>query len=181
MNKPATGRLWPVPLALLVGAGLGILFWRGFGGAPAAPAAPSAVTAPTRSPATPGSPVVGRTDAPSAEASSAAPATPPSPLLNGDAAQEAISDLAATYDAASVPSLARYLKHADPMIRSAAKDGLINLGERAAIPFLQEAAKNAPADEAVSLREAAEFLALPTWTEQREARKKAKAAGATGS
>ena len=105
-----------------------------------------------------------------------APAPAAAPLLNGDAAQEAITSLAVTYDAASVPALARYLSHSDPEIRAAARDGLVQLGERAAIPFLEAAAKTAPADEAKELREAAEFLALPTWTERREALKKAKSA-----
>ena len=100
-------------------------------------------------------------------------------MLAGEAAQEAITDLASTYDAASVPALARYLGHSDPETRAAARDGLIQLGERAAIPFLEAAAKTAPAEEAKALHEAAEFLALPTWTEHRAAQKKAKAAAAT--
>jgi HEAT repeat protein len=100
------------------------------------------------------------------------PSEPVAPLLKGEAAQEAITDLAVTYDAASVPSLARYLAHPEAETRAAARDGLVQLGERAAIPFLQAAAKTAPPDEAKALLEAAEFLALPSWTEVRAARHK---------
>lgn len=109
-----------------------------------------------------------------------APAQAPSelPLLSGAPAIDAINELAATYDAASVPALARYLKHGDSQIRSAARDGLINLGERAAIPFLEAAAKTAGNEEAKELHDAAEFLALPTWTERRAARRQAKEAAA---
>jgi HEAT repeat protein len=121
------------------------------------------------------------TPAPTAAALESEPAAVPAvapvagapALLNGEAAHEAITDLAVTYEAAAVPALARYLAHSDPEIRSAARDGLVQLGERAAIPFLEAAAKTAAdAEEARSLREAAEFLALPTWTEQRDKRLK---------
>ena len=89
---------------------------------------------------------------------------------------DAIQDLVVTYEAASVPALARFLSSQDPEIRNAARDGLIQLGERAAIPFLQEAARRAAPEEAQALREAAEFLALPTWTERRAALKTKQAA-----
>ncbi len=110
-------------------------------------------------------------------------ATPAQPLVStsrlpvGEAAHQMIETLTVTYDAASVPSLARFLAHTDPEIRAAAREGLVQLGERAAIPFLEEAAKTAPGDEAVALREAAEFLALPTWTERRAAEKKRASSG----
>jgi hypothetical protein len=111
--------------------------------------------------------------APTPAAPAPEPAPPPSsaasaPLLEGDAAHEAIADLAVTYDPAAVPDLARYLAHPDPEIRSAARDGLVQLGERAAIAPLEAAASRAAdPDEASSLREAARFLSLPTWTEHR--------------
>ena len=160
-------------LALLIGGGAAVFFRTLEPAAektipPATPASDTEV-APAPSSASP-EPVV----------EGPAPAAPDISLPTGDIARDAITELSITYDAAAVPALARYLKHPDPDIRAAARDGLINLGERAAIPFLEAAAKTALADEAVLLREAAEFLALPTWTEQREARKKAKAAGATG-
>ena len=172
VNRP----LWPVLLALVLGAGLGSLFWLTRASGPQTPPAPPAPAAsvPPAVATSGGAPA-----APAPEASALATSEPnaaAAPLLSGEAALEAISDLSATYDAVSVPALARYLKHKDPEIRAAARDGLINLGERAAIPFLAEAAKTAPAEEAQSLREAAEFLALPTWTEHREAQKKARAA-----
>ena len=176
MSKAASRKLWSLPLALLVGVGLGMLVWQSGGSKQTAPAPSPAMPAPP-SPAASHVPAEAGTDASVPAESSTVPVTPQASLLNGEAAQEAISELSSTYDAASVPALALYLKHSDAEIRAAARDGLINLGERAAIPFLEEAAKAAPADEAIQLREAAEFLALPTWTEQREARKKAKAAG----
>jgi hypothetical protein len=178
MTPSASAKLWPVPLALIVGAGLGVLFWRGAERSRAEPDSPPAIPAQPSSTVASGAPIASGADA-SPVGGATSVSEPPQPaLLSGEAAQEAISDLSATYDAVSARPLARYLKHPDPEIRAAARDGLINLGERAAIPFLEEAAKTAPAEEAALLREAAEFLALPTWTEQREARKKAEAAGA---
>ncbi len=172
-----SSRLWPVLLALVLGAGAGVLFWltresRSEAPPPSASQAPKTSVSAASIQSAPSTTGVGSdTSAPPG----AEPGAAAAPLLSGEAALEAISDLAATYDAASVPALARYLKHQNPDIRSAARDGLINLGERAAIPFLQEAAKTAAAEEANALREAAEFLALPTWTERREAEKKARA------
>ncbi len=168
-------------LAILIGAGAGAFFARR-GASPKEP--PPAATAKPASVAD--TTTHARSDAtqvPAADATAPSPADPSaSPpaaaLLSGEAAIQTIDELTVTYDAASVPALARYLRHADADIRAAARDGLINLGERAAIPFLEDAAKTASADEAKALREAAEFLALPTWTEHRAARKKAKAAGA---
>jgi len=171
-------KLWPIALAVLVGVGAGAFFARRGGeNAPAAPAVSTVPAGPAASPApaASASSSAGRpTEAtPSAEAAEPRATAPTLPV--GEAALQAIDELTVTYDAAAVPDLARYLKHADPEIRAAARDGLINLGERAAIPFLQEAAKTASAEEATALREAAEFLALPTWAEHREARKKAQA------
>jgi hypothetical protein len=128
---------------------------------PAASAAPSAARPPTSS-----NPPVE-----TAAAVSIHDVAPPADtaLLSGEAALEAITDLAVTYDAASVPALARYLAHPDAETRAAARDGLVQLGERAAIPFLATAAKTAAPDETKALLEAAEFLALPSWTEVRKA------------
>lgn len=77
-----------------------------------------------------------------------------------------IEELSITYDPAAVPSLAVYLQHAEPLVRASAVEGLIQLGERAAIPFLESASLDVPPEEAARLTEAAEFLALPTWTER---------------
>ncbi len=99
-------------------------------------------------------------------------AAPPAETASGrEQTLEAIQELVVTYDAASVPALARFLSSQDAEIRNAAREGLIQLGERAAIPYLEEAARRAAPEEAQALREAAEFLALPTWTERREALK----------
>lgn len=178
MKSRNTPKIWPAALAVLVGVGAGAFFARrGVERTPAAPAVSSLSSSPAASPAPTVSASPGDrrpTEAATSAAAAAPLATAPS-LPAGEAALQAIDELTVTYDAASVPDLARYLKHSDPEIRSAARDGLINLGERAAIPFLQEAAKTAPAEEATALREAADFLALPTWAEHREARKKAQA------
>jgi HEAT repeat protein len=101
--------------------------------------------------------------------------TAPWPM--GEAAEEAINELIVTYDAAAVPALARFLKHPVAEIRASAREGLVQLGERAAIPYLQEAARQAPLEEIKELLEAAEFLALPTREELREQLKKAAEAG----
>lgn len=173
MRSSTPRRIALACVGLALGAGLAVLLRpRPEPVAPSvaeAPAAPAGHAAPTPAPAPAGE------TAPAASAASsgteppavaAAPAAPP--LLDGEAAQEAITDLAVTYDAASVPALARYLAHSDAEVRSAAREGLVQLGERAAIPFLEAAAKSASdAEEARALREAAEFLALPTWSEHR--------------
>ncbi len=139
------------------------------------------------SPATPGSATAAPVEAPRSGAaqgadaaradssSSPAPSPAAAPLPVGEAAVEAINDLVVTYDAASVPALARFLRHSDPEIRAAAIDGFIQLGERAAIPLLQEAARSATPEDAKAMLEAAEFLALPTRAELR-AQQKAQAA-----
>lgn len=166
-------------LAFLLLAALAVVFLRTTDVSPK-PATPPPVPASARPVASaPAPPAVGK----SPEAREAAAEIPAPPaetaLLSGASALETISDLSSTYDAASVPALARYLGHGDPEIRAAARDGLINLGERAAIPFLEAAAKKAEAAEAKELLEAAEFLALPTWTERRAAERQAKAKAAS--
>lgn len=173
---PGPGRISFAAFALLIGASAAALFWalKSDRGETIRPTAPAPATMPGNAAGAPPPPPS------SSAAEPPLPAATENTLPTGDAARNAIEELYVTYDAASVPALARYLKHPDPEIRSAARDGLINLGERAAIPFLEAAAKTAPAEEAKSLREAAEFLALPTWTEQREAQKKAAAGIAIG-
>ena len=78
-----------------------------------------------------------------------------------------IEDLAITYDVAAIPALAAYLAHADPRVREAAREGLIILGEDEAVPYLKAAAQKAPPEEGPLLKEAAEFLALPSITDFR--------------
>lgn len=78
------------------------------------------------------------------------------------AERQAIQQLADTYDAKNIPAIAVYLSHADDTVRAAARSALIQLGDAAAIPYLETAAKQAAsADEAEALREAVSFLKLP--------------------
>ncbi len=105
---------------------------------------------------------------PTAEAEADADADEPNGETDGAAFQrilEQIEELAITYDAASIPALAGFLTHPDARVREAAREGLVTLGEAAAIPHLKTAAQHAKADEAKLLEDAAEFLALPTITE----------------
>lgn len=175
--RPRPRQLALAAVALLLGVGAALWVRDASQTAPAAPAPAGEAAAATSIPS-PAATQAGAATAPAAPTTPAPAATTGAepPLLDGDAAQEAILDLVVTYDAASVPALARYLAHRDPELRAAARDGLIQLGERAAIPFLEAAARTAPAEEAKALREAAEFLALPTWTEHRAAQRAAGAA-----
>ncbi len=74
-----------------------------------------------------------------------------------------IQGLASTYDAASVPALASFLDHSDPLVREAARMALIQLSQPEAVPVLRAAASRAKdVTEAAALTEAAEFLELAT-------------------
>ena len=97
------------------------------------------------------------------------PAPPAPPVLpQGEAALEAIQTLATTYDAKEVPALARYLESSSREVRAAALQGLIQLGDGAAVPYLKAAAdKTMDTQEQSDLLKAAEFLALPSWREHR--------------
>lgn len=153
--------------ALIVGGlVLGALSWnRFFMRTPAAPVPVLSASAPDTSTKVSIPPPSIRSVVESAPQAQAARAV--EPLPSGEAARTAITELAITYDAAAVPELARFLTHPDPEIRTAAREGLISLGERAAIPWLKDAARTAPAEEAIALKQAAEFLALPSLTERR--------------
>lgn len=74
--------------------------------------------------------------------------------------------LATTYDPANIPAIAKSLSHSDATVREAARQALIQIGDRSAIPHLK-AAKTAARDpeEAESLRETIEFLELPHITD----------------
>ena len=173
-------------MALAVGVGLALFWYRHpkadvkASARPAdasVPSAPDTAAAPVT--ASPSASLATNESGPAASNSSdKTPSLPPEPETTASREQtlETIQDLAVTYDAASVPALARFLSNRDAEIRAAARDGLIQLGERAAIPYLQEAARKAAPEEAQALREAAEFLALPTWTERRAALKAQKKA-----
>ena len=73
--------------------------------------------------------------------------------------RDKIQSLAATYDARSIPEIAAFLDHGDPLVRNAALQGLLQLSSPEAVPVLRAAAAKAKsAEEAEALREAADFL-----------------------
>ncbi len=87
---------------------------------------------------------------------------------------EIIQQAVVTYSPAGVALIRPYLLDPDPVIRQAARDGLVQLGEADAIPFLRAAAGKLEAPEEVaSLHEAADLLALPAWSDSEEAREAA--------
>ena len=80
-----------------------------------------------------------------------------------DAMLAAIKDASVTYDAKALPIIEAYLLHADPLIRAAAKNGMIVLGDAAAGPLLREASHHvATPHEATALLEAADYVELPS-------------------
>lgn len=82
-----------------------------------------------------------------------------------------IQEAAVTYSPEGVAAIRPFLKDPDPAIRQAARDGLVQLGEADAVPILREAALQAEdPGEVASLREAADLLALPAWSDSAEAR-----------
>jgi hypothetical protein len=79
-----------------------------------------------------------------------------------------IEDASVTYDAKALPLIEPYLLNPDPVVREAAKNGMINLGDAAAGPLLREASRHAPTpQEAVALSEAADYVELPPATAHR--------------
>lgn len=96
-----------------------------------------------------------------------APAQNPPSIPAGDpAAQEKIlsdiDDATVLYSPEGLPKIQPYLLHADPEVRAAALDGMINLGEAGAAPILRAASQLAPTpEEAAAMREAAAYLELP--------------------
>lgn len=94
------------------------------------------------------------------------------PAGHGEAVMEAIQTATATHDARMIPLLARYLESDSADVRAAALQGLIELGDRAAIPYLKTAAQETKIpEEKIELTKAIEFLSLPTVQEHREALK----------
>ena len=90
--------------------------------------------------------------------------TDESPVAKPDntATLETIRRAAARYDASAAPELDRYLLHADPEVREAARDGMVQAGDAAAVPYLRAAAgKMKDPREAILLLDAADFLELP--------------------
>lgn len=86
-------------------------------------------------------------------------------------ASAVIHEAMATYAPSGVHPIRPFLLDSDPAIRQAARDGLVQLGEADAIPFLRAAAAKLqnPA-EIASFHEAADLLALPAWSDSAEAR-----------
>lgn len=76
-----------------------------------------------------------------------------------------------TYQPAGVAVIRPYLLDPDPTVRREARDGLVQLGEADAVSWLRDAASKLedPA-EIESLREAADLLSLPAWSDSEEAR-----------
>jgi hypothetical protein len=98
----------------------------------------------------------------------AMPAADPARLV---AAKETIEAAVVRYEPSAVKDIRPWLLDADPQIRQAARDGLVQLGESDAVPFLRDAASRLqdPA-EIASLHEAADLLSLPAWSDSDEAR-----------
>lgn len=90
----------------------------------------------------------------SPEGSPAAPMSTESPA--------SIASILERIEAAESPVvLAPYLSSGVPEVRVAAVDAMIRLGDSAAVPLLEAAARTFPAEEAIPLLEAARLLALP--------------------
>jgi hypothetical protein len=115
--------------------------------------------------------------APGASSASSKTATPreKQPSAADPARQEeaaaAIHDAVVTYDPAGVGVIRPFLLDPDPAVRRAARDGMVQLGEADAVPWLRDAAsKLADPAEITALREAADLLELPAWSDSDEAR-----------
>ncbi|QJE95410.1 HEAT repeat domain-containing protein [Luteolibacter luteus] len=88
-----------------------------------------------------------------------------------DEAQAAIDAAVITYSPEGVKQIRPWLLDADPEVRMAARDGMVQLGEPDAIPLLRDAAgKLKEHSEIAAFHEAADLLALPAWSETTEAK-----------
>ena len=77
-------------------------------------------------------------------------------------ALEKIQDASVTYDAAELPTIRPYLESSDPVLRAAAVDAMLVLGDAAAGPMLREAAQRLESeDEAKQMIKAADYIELP--------------------
>jgi hypothetical protein len=85
-------------------------------------------------------------------------------LFPHQAERDRLLALASSYDAKNIPLIAPSLKHSDSTVREAARQALVQMADRAAIPFLEDAVRvtRDPA-EAEALREIIEFLSLPNF------------------
>lgn len=95
---------------------------------------------------------------------------PPADPARLEEAAAAIHDAVLTYDSAGVAVIRPFLLDPDPAVRREARDGMVQLGEADAVPWLRDAASKLedPA-EIAALREAADLLALPAWSDSEEA------------
>jgi len=77
---------------------------------------------------------------------------------------DSIHEASIQYEPEQIPVISRYLVHPDQEVRTAALNGLIVLGERAAANNLREAAKQLEDPrEAVTYLDAADYLELPSY------------------
>lgn len=82
-----------------------------------------------------------------------------------------IDEAVKSYEPAAVKAISPYLTSVDRDLRSAAREGLIQLGEPDGIAVLRLAAtRMSDPAETTACREAADFLELPSWSETDEAR-----------
>lgn len=87
-----------------------------------------------------------------------------------DEAQAVIDAAVVTYSPEGVKTIRPWLLDADPEVRMAACEGMVQLGEPDAIPLLRDAAgKLKEHSEISAFHEAADLLALPAWSETTEA------------
>jgi hypothetical protein len=87
------------------------------------------------------------------------------------AAHESIGAAVLRYEPSAVHEIRPWLLDADPEVRRAARDGLVQLGESDAIPHLRYAASRLEdTAEIASLHEAADLLSLPAWSDSEDAR-----------
>lgn len=87
-----------------------------------------------------------------------------------DEAQAVIDAAVVTYSPEGVKMIRPWLLDADPEVRMAARDGMVQLGEPDAVPLLRDAAgKLKEHSEIAAFHEAADLLALPAWSETTEA------------
>lgn len=100
----------------------------------------------------------------------AAETTEEAAAAHRDEAQAAIDAAVVTYSPDGVKSIRAWLLDADPKVRMAARDGMVQLGEPDAIPLLRDAAgRLKDQSEIAAFHEAADLLALPAWSETTEA------------
>ena len=126
--------------------------------APATPAPHASLGAPVPQP-----PSDEPAPAPPAPAPSPAPGEPDALPASADADIARIESAVASGQADALPVVAAYLTHSEPAVRSAAREGMLQMGLEEAAPLLREAAgKSKDPREAILLLDAADFLALPS-------------------